>query len=94
MLKKGNEIVLDLFGCEILKRNASKFGTGAHVIISKEYIGKKVKIIIGKSKIIGEKIKIDFSESVILDGKASKFGTGCHVIVPKEYSEKEVKIII
>ena len=31
---------------EVLERKASKFGTGAHIIIPKECIGKKIKIII------------------------------------------------
>ena len=31
---------------EILERKASKFGTGCHVIIPKEYANKKIKIII------------------------------------------------
>jgi len=31
---------------EILERESSKFGTGAHTIIPKEYAGKKIKIII------------------------------------------------
>tara|TARA_B100000315_G_C14229900_1_gene430429 strand:- start:29 stop:328 length:300 start_codon:yes stop_codon:yes gene_type:complete len=97
MLKKGNKIVLDLSGSEILERKTNKFGTGAHVIISKEYIGKKVKIIIGKSEIIGKQsnnVILDLFGSEILERTASKFGTGCHVIIPKEYAEKEVKIII
>ena len=48
--KRENKLILDLFGTEILERKASKFGTGAHVIIPKEHIGKKIKIIIEKSK--------------------------------------------
>ena len=44
--KKSGQLILDLFGTEILERKASKFGTGAHVIITKEHIGKKIKIII------------------------------------------------
>ena len=31
---------------EIIERELSKFGTGAHIIIPKEYAGKKIKIII------------------------------------------------
>jgi len=42
------EIIIRFHGSEILERVASKFGTGGHVIIPKGYIGKKVKIIIGK----------------------------------------------
>jgi len=44
--KKSDKIVLDLFGTEIIERKASKFGTGAHVLIPKEHLGKKIKIII------------------------------------------------
>lgn len=41
------EIIIKFNGSEILERKASKFGTGAHVIIPKEHAGKRVKIIIG-----------------------------------------------
>jgi len=44
MVKK--EIIIKFKGSEILERKASKFGTGAHVIIPKEHAGKKVKIIV------------------------------------------------
>ena len=44
--EENNKISIDLFGTEILERKASKFGTGAHVIIPKEHVGKKIKIII------------------------------------------------
>ncbi|HOC96792.1 DUF2080 family transposase-associated protein [Candidatus Pacearchaeota archaeon] len=44
MAKK--QIIIKFEGSEILERKASKFGTGAHVIIPKEYINKKVKIIL------------------------------------------------
>lgn len=40
------EIIVKFENSEILERVASKFGTGAHVIIPKEYIQKKVKIIV------------------------------------------------
>ncbi|MDO8563826.1 MAG: DUF2080 family transposase-associated protein [Nanoarchaeota archaeon] len=39
-------ITLNLEGLEILERKASNFGTGAHVILPKEHVGKKIKIII------------------------------------------------
>ena len=46
-MKEGRkEITIRFDGSEILERKASKFGTGAHVIIPKEHAGKKVKIII------------------------------------------------
>ena len=44
--RKSEKIIIKLEGSEILERTASKFGTGAHVIIPKEHSGKKVKIII------------------------------------------------
>ena len=40
------EIIIKFWCSEILERKASKFGTGAHVIIPKKYASKKVKIII------------------------------------------------
>jgi putative transposon-encoded protein len=42
------EITIKLYGSEIIERHASRFGTGAHVVIPKEYTGKKVKIIFEK----------------------------------------------
>ena len=44
------EIVIKFWCSEILERKASKFGTGAHVIIPKEHTGKKIKIIVGEDK--------------------------------------------
>jgi len=44
--KEKKEIIIKFNGSEILERVAGKFGTGAHVIIPKEYTNKKVKIII------------------------------------------------
>jgi putative transposon-encoded protein len=44
--KEGRKIIIEFGGSEILERKASKFGTGAHVIIPKEHAGKKVKIIV------------------------------------------------
>jgi len=40
------EIIIKFWCSEILERKASKFGTGAHVIIPKKYAGKKIKIIV------------------------------------------------
>jgi putative transposon-encoded protein len=45
---KENEIIVKFEGSEILERTATNFGTGAHVIIPKEYSGRKIKIIIGE----------------------------------------------
>ena len=45
-MSKSEKITINLSGSEILERKASKFGTGAHVIIPKEYVGKKVKVIL------------------------------------------------
>jgi len=44
--KVKKKIVIKFGDSEILERKASKFGTGAHVIIPKKYAGKKVKIIV------------------------------------------------
>jgi len=44
------EIVIKFWCSEILERKASKFGTGAHVIIPKEHAGKKIKIIVGEDE--------------------------------------------
>ena len=44
MTKK--EIVVKFEGSEIIERTVSKFGTGAHVVVPKEYVGKKIKIIV------------------------------------------------
>ena len=42
------EIVIRFEGSEILERIVSKFGTGAHIVVPKEYANKKVKIIFEK----------------------------------------------
>ena len=42
----GKEIVVKFEGSEIIERTVSKFGTGAHVVVPKEYVGKKIKIIV------------------------------------------------
>lgn len=47
---RNGEIVVYLDGSEILERQVSGFGTGCHVIVPKEYLGKKVKIIFGEDK--------------------------------------------
>lgn len=44
--KRQNKIIINFTGSEILDRKISKFGTGAHVIVPKEHIGKNVKIIV------------------------------------------------
>ena len=78
---------------DIFEKEVSKFGTGAHIVVSKKCLGKKVKIITGKNKVVGKKIIIDFSESEILERKVTEYGTGCHVIIPKEHADKKVKIL-
>jgi len=45
MKSEAKEIIIKFSGSEIIEREASKFGTGAHVIVPKEYAGKHVKII-------------------------------------------------
>jgi putative transposon-encoded protein len=44
----GKKIIIEYEGSQILERQATRFGTGAHVIIPKEHSGKKIKIIIEK----------------------------------------------
>ena len=44
--KRRNKIIINFTGSEILDRKISKFGTGAHVIVPKEHVDKKVKIIV------------------------------------------------
>ena len=94
MLKEG--VIISFNNHDIIEKTALKFGNGAHVVVSKRFLNKKVKIVAGKSKILKNKqeIIIDFSEAEIFNRKTSKFGTGCHVIIPKEYSGKDVKVII
>ena len=75
--KENNKISIDLFGTEILERKASKFGTGAHVIIPREHIGKKIKIIIEEespfdTKALGEKGTFDAKSSVKSKGGGKK----------------------
>lgn len=86
-------IRVDLGDFEILEKISSRFGNSAHILVSKELIGKKLKIIFGASKIKNKEIQIDFPKSEILERKATRFGTGAHVIVPREYSRKKLKII-
>ena len=43
--KSCKSITIKFEGSEIIERTASKFGTGAHIIVPKEYAGKKIKII-------------------------------------------------
>jgi len=91
MLKE--EVIIKFNNREILEKTTCKFGNSSHVLVSKKYLGKKAKIITGKSKVVGKKIIIDFSESEILERKVTGYGTGCHVIIPKEHVNKKVKIL-
>jgi len=84
----------DFSNLNILEKIPSKFGNGAHVFISKNLIGRKVKIIAGNCKIKGKEIKIDFFNSEILERHVTNFGTGAHIIIPREYSGKKIKLII
>ena len=93
-MPKKEEIIIKSGNFEILEKTASKFGTGAHIIISKKYSGEKTKIVIGKCRVLNGQINLDFFKSEILERKASKFGTGAHIIIPKEYAGKKIKIII
>jgi putative transposon-encoded protein len=48
--KEKKEIIIKFGGSEIIERAVSKFGTGAHIVVPKEYAGKKVKIIFEDEK--------------------------------------------
>ena len=92
MSKRG--IILDLKGFEVFDLVPTKFGNGAHVLISKEYVSKRIKIIVGKTKVFETCLIFDFFNCDVLEGKAAKFGTGAHVIIPKSYIGKKIKIIV
>ena len=49
------EITIKFEGSEIIERTVSKFGTGCHIIVPKEYEGKNVKIIFEESSEKGGK---------------------------------------
>lgn len=88
------EIVVKFESLEILEKKVSKFGTGAHVFVSKNLINKKVKIVVGYSKVDKKELKIDFFNSEILERQVTGFGTGAHIILPKENIGKNIKIIL
>ena len=78
---------------EIFQKIPRKFASSYHIILPKEDIGKKFKIIIGNSEIIGEKLFLDFWDCEILERKARKFGTSCHILIPKEFAKRKLKIL-
>jgi putative transposon-encoded protein len=78
----------------VIEKTPSNFGNGAHVLVSKELIGKKAKVIFGESKISKIKLTIDLFDCEILERKVARFGTGAHILVPKEYSGKKLNILI
>jgi len=88
------DIVLNVNKKDLIETISSKFGNSSHIIISKSQIGKKVKIITGDSKLIGNRLHIPIFNSEILERTISSFGTGAHVILPKEYSDKKIKLIL
>lgn len=45
-MKKKGKIILEFEGSEVIEKTASKFGTGAHVVLPKKYAGKKVKVVV------------------------------------------------
>ena len=87
-------IRVDFGNLEVLEKVPSKFGNGAHVFVSKELIGRRVKIVIGESRVNKKGLEIDFFNSEILERKVSSFGTGAHIILPKENIGKKIKLII
>jgi len=89
-------ISISLKNSEVIESRGTIFGNGAHAMIGKEYVGKKIKIIVGETKISKNKkiIKITLDNSEITERVVKNFGTGAHVIIPKEYAGKEIKIIV
>ena len=88
-------IILNLKGLSVLEAKAAKFGNGAHILVSKKYMNKKIKIILGKEvKVVRNRIKLDLFGHEILERKCSKFGTGAHFVVPKAYLGKKLKLIV
>jgi len=88
------KIVIDYKGLEIFEKVTSRFGNGAHILLSKKYENKKLKVILGKPvKIKNNKILIDFFGNEILERTANTFGTSSHIIIPKEYLGKKIKLI-
>lgn len=49
-MREEKEIIIRFSGSEIIEREVSKFGTGAHIVVPKEYAGKKVKVIFEEDK--------------------------------------------
>lgn len=88
------KINVDFGKSEVLEKVPSVFGNGAHISVSKEFIGKKAKIIFGEAKISENQIELDFQNTEILERDIKSFGTGAHIIVPKEYVGKKLKIIL
>jgi len=92
MDKRG--IVLDLIGFKVFESVPTKFGNGAHVLISKKYSEQKIKILVGKpTKIKKNKIELDFFGNEILERKPKRFGTSFHITLPKEHLGKKIKLI-
>jgi|WetSurMetagenome_2_1015567.scaffolds.fasta_scaffold622152_1 putative transposon-encoded protein len=88
------DITLNIENSKVFDKIPSVFGNGAHVFVSKDYMGKKVKIIIGNSKIKKNKLQVDFFNSEILERIVTGFGTGAHIILPKENIGKKIKLIL
>ncbi len=44
------EITIKFGNSEIIEREVTRFGTGAHIVVPKEYANKKVKIIFEDDK--------------------------------------------
>ena len=97
MMKKAkldDEIKIELSEYEIIEKEASKFGNAAHIVLSKDLIGKKVKIITGKGvKKTENYIIFDLFKTQIFDGEIKSFGTGAHVLIPKEIGKEKIKLL-
>lgn len=88
------EILLDFGKSLVLEKTSSKFGNSCHIILPKKFSGKTAKIIFGKTKTSGSKIKLNMFNTEIIERKILSFATSSHVIVPKESLNQKLKIII
>ena len=89
------EVSIDLDRDRVVEVIGKKFGNSSHIIVSKNFLGKKVKIIFGEIlKKTQKKIILDMKDLEILTKSVSRFGNSCHIILPREYAGKKLNLIL
>lgn len=78
---------------EIFEKYPSKFGNGAHILLSCKYKNRKIKIITGKVKDTKNKITINLFGNEILERTVKDFGTGFHITIPRNYLNQKLILI-